>query len=495
MKQRWTRVCSSLLLCCLLCCLVPVRASAAAFRDVPAGHWAGTSISRCADLGFFQGQSAGVFGLGQSMTRCGAVVVLDRFFGWEDADLSLPYEDVPADAWYAAALRSAYANGAVTAQSKTFRPADPVTREELAVMLIRALGYAEIAGVAQELPATFTDLKRNPGYIAMARDLGLVSGIREDTFAPERYATREQVAVILMRLHDKLRAAVPAGVEIVSVPEELAGLDTVALDGAMLLASGLVRETKDEAKVEAVLAAAGERELLLYASGTDGFLSKNSAAAARNLANMVSAADYDGLLLEIDPVTSKNRAKMTAFVRDLKEALDERELLLVLPAPTKAAEIDLARGGCDYGALGRLADGLVLRTEPAVKLADHFPVAPVEPLEELYWAVSQLRSCGVDLAKTTWMLTAEGAHYSGKNLRDHLDAAEIEAKLAAGWRYSYSERYGCAYLEKAGANEAIWYLDGRAAEDHLRLLQLAGAGGVCLETPAAAHPELLAALQ
>ena len=63
------------------------------------------------------------------------------------------------------------------------------------------------------------------------------------------------------------------------------------------------------------------------------------------------------------------------------------------------------------------------------------------------------------------------------------------------WQSGYSERYGCAYLEKTGSNEAIWYLDGRAAADRMRMLQMFGASGVCLEAPAAASEELLAAIQ
>lgn len=495
MKQKRTRFCAALLLCGLLWGILPVRAAAADFRDVPDGHWAEDSISRCAELGFFQGTSAGVFGLGQSMTRCAAAVVLDRFFGWEDAEFVLPYEDVPADAWYAPALRAAYANGAVTAQSLQFRPADPITREELAVMLIRALGYGEIAGVAQDLLETFTDLKSNPGYIAMARDLGLVSGIREDTFAPDRYATREQVAVILMRLYDKLQAETPAGLEIVSGAEEMAGLDTVVLDGAMILSSGLVRERVGTAAADSVRAAAGEGELLLYASGTDGFLSGQADTVTEKLVAMMEEQACGGLLVEIDPVSPKNRTRLTAFAEKLKAAMGEAQLLLVLPAPTKASEIDPAAGAYDYAALSRAADGLVLRTEPTVKLADGFPVCPAEPLEELFWSASQLKMQGVDPAETVWILTAEGRHYSGERLRDTPDAEEIREKLESGWEYGYSDRYGCAYLEKPEANEAVWYLDGAAAEAHLQLLKLLGVKGICLEKPAAAHPDLLEALQ
>lgn len=493
MKQKWTRAWSSFLLCCLLVGILPGRASAASFRDVPAGHWAGSSISRCADLGLFQGKTASAFGLGQSMTRCAAVVVLDRFFGWEDVEFALPYEDVPADAWYAGALRSAYANGAVTGQSRAFRPADPVTREELAVMLVRALGYPEIAGVAQDLPETFTDVSSNPGYIAMARDLGLVSGVRADTFAPDKYATREQVAVILMRLYDKLYSRKGTVMGIVSSGEEVRGLDIAAADAAMITGSGVVREKLGAEQLAAVRTAAEDAgaAVVLYASGGGSFLDKEAGAVAEGLAAVVENGAYEGLLVEVKSMSTKQQGKLTEFVTALRGRLGQRELYLVLPAPARETKDGLH----DYAALARTADGLVLRVEQTVKMADTFPVAPLEPLEEVYWSLSHLRSCGADMANMSLMLSTEGVRFSGAQARERLTGQEVLALAESReWQAGYSERYGCAYLEKEGTNEAVWYLNGRAAADRIRMLQLFGASGVCLESPDAASEELLMAI-
>ena len=496
MKNKWVRRCSTLLLCCLLAGFFPARASAAVFQDVPSGHWAGASISRCADLGFFQGKTANTFGLGQSMTRCAAVVVLDRFFGWEEVDFRLPYTDVPTDAWYAGALRSAYVNGAVTGQSREFRPADPITREELAVMLIRALEYATISGMAQDLPQTFTDIDTNLGYIAMARDLGLVNGIRADTFVPGGAATREQVAVILMRLYDKLQGETPASMEIVSSVEEMSGLDSVAVNGAALTSGGAVKGTLGSKQVQEIRAAAGGKEQLLYVSGTASFLHKKADAAVQNLVGAVMADNYDGLVLEISGMSAKYQEQLTAFVKKLSNALGQDKLILVLPAPDKGENGTPNQGnGYDYAGLGQAADQLVLRMKRPVELSNNFPVAPLEPLESVYWGVSQLRSAGVTPDKVSLMLTAEGVYYSGKSERDRLTGRELQQRLENGWQYNYSERYGCAYLEKGETNEAIWYLDGTAAEAHLRMLKLLGVDGLCVENPAAASEEVLALIR
>ena len=142
-KHRIFGLLTALVLMCAL------SVSAAAFSDVPSTHWAAKEITRCAELGIFQGEKADVFGLKKPMNRAAFATTLCRFFGWDTAaSTATPYNDVPESKWYAGAVSAAYANGAVTAQSAAFRPSDPITREEMTVMLIRALGYGSISGLA-----------------------------------------------------------------------------------------------------------------------------------------------------------------------------------------------------------------------------------------------------------------------------------------------------------------------------------------------------------
>ena len=128
-----------LYLCAVLSGALTVPAGAASFQDVPSNHWAATAIDRCAAQGWFQGKTADTFGVGQPMTRAGFAVALSRFFGWQSSEAYYRiFSDVPQGAWYEPALRACYEHGAVTRQTGDFRPGDPITREELAVMLIRA---------------------------------------------------------------------------------------------------------------------------------------------------------------------------------------------------------------------------------------------------------------------------------------------------------------------------------------------------------------------
>ena len=56
---------TALVLTAVLTASLGVSAAAAAFADVPAAHWASGGISRCAELGFFRGESATAFGVGR----------------------------------------------------------------------------------------------------------------------------------------------------------------------------------------------------------------------------------------------------------------------------------------------------------------------------------------------------------------------------------------------------------------------------------------------
>ena len=151
--------------------------AAGGYSDVPKDHWAAQSVRRAGELGLFQGVGGGRFGLGEPITRAAFVTALVRLFGWEaERPQSPAFSDVPAGAWYFSAVETAFAHDAFRLHQGRFRPEEPITREEMAVMLVRSLGYTSLAVTlgAEECP--FTDVSVSPGYITLAYDLGIVGG-------------------------------------------------------------------------------------------------------------------------------------------------------------------------------------------------------------------------------------------------------------------------------------------------------------------------------
>lgn len=80
----------------------------------------------------------------------------------------------------------------------TLRPANPLTRTEMTVILVRALGIE----IDPDATASFTDAGdiqpwARP-YIAAAHEAGLVDGVGGNRFAPESKATRAEVVTLLL---------------------------------------------------------------------------------------------------------------------------------------------------------------------------------------------------------------------------------------------------------------------------------------------------------
>lgn len=485
---------TALVLAAALTAALGVTAAAAEFTDVPASHWAAQSISRCAELGFFKGESATAFGVGKPMTRAAFATALCRFFGWDmTVSTQTPYEDVAPSAWYAGAVSAAYTAGAITTQRAAFRPEETITREEMAVMLVRALGCTTISGLAQDPP--FTDVTTNTGYIAMAYDMGLVTGTTETTFSPDAPATREQAAVILMRLYDKLHASAPTAAALIrSWPEDgmdLTAYETVAVEGVLFAVAGkkpvlskLVKEDDAPAIVSAIHDSGAQA--LLYASAKSTILKAAPADTAAVLLSAMEAGGYDGVYLDVEDVPVKSKSAMTALAEAVAEAMEGKTVYIGAEGPALSG----SSTGYDYAALAALCDRLVVHIASPVVTASSFTSAPKEPVEELYYTLTSLR----DIKNLTVSLSAVPTAWRGSAELTIPTAEEIASYLADGAQRHYSQRYACPYLHLED-NAVIWYCDGESAAARLQLMKLLGADSLIVDTAECASADFLAGLE
>ena len=199
--RRIKRTFALLLVLLSLLATVPVQASGGEYWDVPKTHWAYSSIKTASRRGVLQGLAANWYGVGEPMTRAAYATALCRMMGWQTvtpAKGSFADNQDPKQ-WYYGAIETAYANGALTKQSTLCRPNDAITREEMAVMTVRALGLAGLSGLVQD-DCPFSDASTNRGYLTLAYRLGLVTGVNAFTFAPQRALTREEAAAVLERV-------------------------------------------------------------------------------------------------------------------------------------------------------------------------------------------------------------------------------------------------------------------------------------------------------
>lgn len=480
MKRPWKS-----LACLLLCALLAGALSTSALAAGP-----GDAV-RCEELGYFDPEAGDC--VEGEMTRAEFTAALCRFFGWEPAaNPRAIYEDVSMGEWYAGYIETAYCQGAVTGQDIRFRPDDPITRGEAAAMLVRALGYGSFAGLIQDTALPFDDVYVNNGYISMAYGFGLMDGTSLSAFSPDAHITREEAAVIIMRLHEKLRSGETARIGVASSVEglpDLTGYEAVGV-AARLAFSGspqLPMELEDEEIkiIQTAASDAGAKHLLYVSGNAYHFREGNAGEMADLLFQAAETWGFDGIFVDISGLsTPAIRDELTAAARILREKLGERPLYI-------SAEVPSGTGadGYDYAALGELADRLVLRVSRKVERAGDLTVAPPEPLEQLYYGLNRLRGL-VDAGKLTLLLTSSASEWTGESFSP-VDVTSLLGER--GTQSHYSSRYACAYLTRESGG-AVWYLNGQSIRERTQLALLFGGGRVCLSDLNAALPEVLEAM-
>ena len=170
------------------------------FIDVQPTDWFAEAVDFVVAQGLFAGISETEFGPNVEMSRAMLVTVLYRLSG-ETSNGDSGFTDVPADAWYSAAVAWAKEAGVVSGISETaFAPNQPITREQMATILY-SYANAQVGEDAKTALAAFTDAGNISSYatvpMSWAVEQGLLSGVGNQTLEPQGVATRAQVATIL----------------------------------------------------------------------------------------------------------------------------------------------------------------------------------------------------------------------------------------------------------------------------------------------------------
>ncbi len=201
------------------------------FGDL-SGHWGRKDVEVLVSRHVVQGVSDREFQPERSITRAELTKLLVGMLT-RDPDrkvtLSTPatptFSDVAPDAWYYAYVETAASQGLVKGENGRFRPDDPVTREETAVMLLRAMGLEAQAAAAGTGTLTYDDADQVAawarGFVALAWQRGLMQGMTASTFGPRGNATRAQGAVVVLRAMERLGLIVAPATVSGTVPRAL----------------------------------------------------------------------------------------------------------------------------------------------------------------------------------------------------------------------------------------------------------------------------------
>ena len=183
----------------------PIKDETADFSDVPADAWYAEAVQYVYENGLMTGTSDTTFSPDLTTSRSMIATILWRMAGSPVVNYAMDFADVPADQWYAEAVRWASSEGIVGGYGNgSFGTGDPITREQFAVMLYRFAqkqGYDVSVGENTNI-LSYTDVSAVSEYAIPAMQWAVGSGVitgMGDTLAPQGETTRAQAATMLMR--------------------------------------------------------------------------------------------------------------------------------------------------------------------------------------------------------------------------------------------------------------------------------------------------------
>lgn len=184
---------------------VPEAGTLSGFADMKEAAWADLAVSELTKRGIISGVGNGNFEPSRAITREEFVKIIMTACGFANGVQTADFADVPADAWYAPYVAAAKQLGLVGGTGDgTFGVGRDITREEMATIICRA---AQIKGIELSTAAgraDFTDdgtisdwAKENVYALQQA---GILSGMGDGSFAPERQCTRAEAAKVVYEL-------------------------------------------------------------------------------------------------------------------------------------------------------------------------------------------------------------------------------------------------------------------------------------------------------
>lgn len=166
-------------------------------------NWSKDNITYLAARNIIGGIGNGKFAPDSIITRAEFVKILAGILDVNAGSYSNPqFSDIPANAWYAPYIAWAATKGIVNGTGNgKFSPGDPVTRQEMAVIIVRFANAAKFTLPSVVCTSAFTDKGGIALWAASAvseiQAAGIISGKPGNIFDPQAGATRAEAAKML----------------------------------------------------------------------------------------------------------------------------------------------------------------------------------------------------------------------------------------------------------------------------------------------------------
>ena len=194
------------------------------FRDVQdTSAWYYQSVYTAADLDLMKGYDNGLFGVGDTLSRADAAVILWRYFASSEAKSynassavnTTGMSDVPSGAYYTGAANWAVSHGVINGEdgadgNRYFNPTGAITREQLCTIIANAVSSLKgvsTSGASQSKLNSMPDASQVSDWatnsVAWCLNKGVISGVESANSrwaAPQWAVDRASAAAILVNL-------------------------------------------------------------------------------------------------------------------------------------------------------------------------------------------------------------------------------------------------------------------------------------------------------
>lgn len=373
------------------------------FDDI-AGSFAKNDILELVKEGVVNGTGNRKFEPKKNVTRAEFAAMADRLLKLAPVDADMPtFADVAAKSWYYGWVEAAVQLGIVEGKSAgKFEPSARITRQEAAVLIVRALKVDPGSDSGSSL--NYADADRiapwAAPYVQAAKTLGLMGGAN-GKFRPSDAMTREETAAVLDRvLKDKvwsraIHATPNMGLQLgwqngltTSQFKEQVNNSTVntLVPRWFFLEYGSVPVSNHaDGSLSSWAKQNGKKVWAMLGNHSDSALThqilsdeNKRAAVIKKLTGYVKTYGLSGINVDFENVSPEDRLSLTAFVSELGTSLRAAGAVLSIDvSPDLGTDWTEA---FDYEALGRYADYVVLMgydehwsSDPAAGSVSSFP--------------------------------------------------------------------------------------------------------------------------
>ncbi len=503
---------------------------AADYTDVNKDHWAYSQINKATENGFISGMGNNVFGLGKNVTKAQFISMASRMFGWEEKEgqFSSLNDNQDPSKWYHNSIEAAVLNGAIN-DGGYFNPDNFITREEIAVILVKALGYDCIAETAERENIPFNDVTTNKGYIALAYNFGIISGKSATKFEPKGLATREEAAAMLIRCFDKINLDTEFingfyAFNSYSQKDLAADMNTVSFGWSRMEYTnekGVVLNTLSQNGNEWVVPKGYEdiiqyikqnnvkAHLNIYMSNGESQMCDKILNNAQNRTAAINAIideltvnynklgynPYDGVTIDFENIKgTESKENFNLFIIELRTQLNKIQKSLyvaVQPKLKTGAYFD----GYDFKTISQNADKIILmaydyypKTISKEVMDSGFTTTPVTPFDEVYYGVKAIVDDVDDKSKIVMGLSVSNAGWKVENgtivnsNAISFNQSTIINDIKSGANVKYLEKYKSPYLNiiDSTGNTVIWFENSKSISEKIKLAQMFGISGISI---------------